>query len=33
MKKNPITMVGTVERCWLFAFRTPAMDAVEARRC
>jgi hypothetical protein len=28
MKKNPMAMVGTVERCWLFAFRTPVEDAA-----
>lgn len=25
--KNPVTMVGTLRRCWLFAFHTPAQDA------
>jgi hypothetical protein len=23
IQKNPVTMVGTLDRCWLFAFRTP----------
>ena len=26
MRKNPLTMKGTIERCWLFAFRTPERD-------
>jgi hypothetical protein len=27
MRKNPVTMVGNIERCWLFAFHTPADEA------
>jgi len=25
--KNPLTMVGTISRCWLFAYQTPIADA------
>lgn len=25
--KNPVTMIGTIDRCWLFAFRTPIAAA------
>ena len=24
LRKNPLTMVGRIERCWLFAYRAPA---------
>ena len=27
MRKNPITMKGRIERCWLFTFRTPEAEA------
>jgi hypothetical protein len=27
MRKNPLTMKGTIEKCWLFAFRTPVAEA------
>jgi uncharacterized protein DUF2071 len=27
LQKNPLTMVGTIERCWLFAYRTPVAEA------
>ncbi|HEY9868364.1 MAG TPA: DUF2071 domain-containing protein [Candidatus Obscuribacterales bacterium] len=27
IQKNPITMVGTIARCWLFVYRTPAQEA------
>lgn len=27
MRKNPITMKGRIERCWLFAFRTAEAEA------
>ena len=26
MRKNPLTMKGTIERCWLFAFRAPEAE-------
>jgi hypothetical protein len=29
VQKNPVTMVGTLERCWLFTFRTPAEAVCE----
>src|SRR5438132_8997738 len=25
--KNPFTLVGTIERCWLFVYQTPAAEA------
>ena len=25
--KNPLTLVGTIDRCWLFVYQTPAADA------
>jgi hypothetical protein len=28
IQKNPFTMVGTIQRCWLFTFHAPA-DAVQ----
>lgn len=28
MRKNPLTMKGAIERCWLFAFRTSAAEAA-----
>jgi hypothetical protein len=31
--KNPLTMVGTVERCWLFTYQTPVEDARSLVRC
>lgn len=27
LRKNPITMTGTLDRCWLFTFQTPEEDA------
>lgn len=27
LPKNPITMTGTLDRCWLFTFQTPEADA------
>ena len=27
MRKNPLTMKGMIEKCWLFAFRTPVEEA------
>ncbi|HEX5323450.1 MAG TPA: DUF2071 domain-containing protein [Capsulimonadaceae bacterium] len=27
LPKNPLTMVGTLDRCWLFTFQTPEEDA------
>jgi uncharacterized protein DUF2071 len=27
LPKNPLTMVGAIERCWLFAYQTPAEEA------
>jgi uncharacterized protein DUF2071 len=27
LPKNPLTMVGTIERCWLFTYQTPADEA------
>lgn len=26
-RRNPLTMVGTIERCWLFTYQTPAEEA------
>ncbi|HUG14343.1 MAG TPA: DUF2071 domain-containing protein [Thermomicrobiales bacterium] len=28
VQKNPVTMVGALDRCWLFTFRTPAERAT-----
>lgn len=28
MRKNPITMVGTIDRCWLFTYQTPEAEAA-----
>jgi hypothetical protein len=27
LPKNPLTMVGTIERCWLFTYQTPVEEA------
>src|SRR5438270_12511526 len=27
LPKNPVPMVGTLERCWLFTYQTPADEA------
>jgi len=27
-RKNPVTMVGTLDRCWLFTFQTPESEAI-----
>jgi len=27
IQKNPLTMVGTIDRCWLFTYQTPEADA------
>src|SRR5438045_4199110 len=30
LPRNPLTMVGTLERCWLFTYQTPVEEAREA---
>jgi hypothetical protein len=33
LPKNPLTMVGTIERCWLFTYQTPVDEARSLVPC